>query len=1023
MKEMTTNNHVNSIRQASNKSNNSMNPNMQPANASGYCMEPDMQTADESSMNFRPEALPAYELVERRTLTDLASEGIYLKHKKTGARIALIMNQDDNKVFSIGFRTPPQDSTGVAHILEHSVLCGSRDFPVKDPFIELVKGSLNTFLNAMTYPDKTVYPVASCNDKDFQNLMHVYLDAVFYPKVYETPEIFRQEGWHYELPDEDGELTINGVVYSEMKGVFSSPDDVLARHIMNSLYPETPYGYESGGDPDSIPSLTYEQFLDFHRKFYHPSNSYIYLYGDMDMTEKLQFLDEKYLSAFDALEADSHIEVQPPFTAPRRLQVPYPIADHDKEEESAYLSWNVSIGDSLDCERNIAMQILEYALGSAPGAPLKKALTEAGIGKEIDSVFDNGLQQPYFSVVSKGSDLSREEEFLTIIERELRKAAEDGIDRKALLAGINYYEFRYREADYGRYPKGLMYGLQMLDSWLYDDTKAFVYLEQNEIFAALRQKADTAYFEDIIKTSLLANPHLTVIALVPKKGLTAEREQALKEELAVKKADMDNAALSEIFETQKELDSFREREDLPEDIAKIPLLRREDLKKEANLPIYEVSTLANSTLLVHDLFTNGIGYLRFIFSLDQIPSEYFPYIGILEGCLGLLNTAHYSYGDLFNEINMHTGGIQPVTNVFPVENKADTVKLTLEFKVKALYSELNKAIQLLEEVMLTSDYGDSKRLYEILAERKSSIQAHMTTAGDAVAAGQAMSYGSLTAAYTAQLSGLPHYRFLAELESNYDARKEELSQKLVETAEMIFRPENLMIDFTGAREEIVNREDQIKIFRSKLYDNPVKKEHYVPELTVLNEGLTTPGQIQYVCRAGNFVNKGLPYRGELRALKVMLSYEYLWSNIRVKGGAYGCRCSFSRNGDSSFTTYRDPQLRKSVQVFEEAADAVAGFQTDERVMTQYIIGAVSGLDQPLPPSSKGLYGYTAYMSEVDNAALQRERDELLAAEPENIRELAGYIRAFMDDHYFCVVGNAQRIQEEQELFHSIKPLV
>jgi Zn-dependent M16 (insulinase) family peptidase len=969
------------------------------------------------------EALSAYEILDKQSLEDIASQGCLLRHKKTGARVALISNDDDNKVFSIGFRTPAHDSTGVAHILEHSVLCGSKDFPVKDPFIELVKGSLNTFINAMTFPDKTVYPVASCNDKDFQNLMHVYLDAVFYPKIYETPEIFRQEGWHYELEHEDGELTLNGVVYSEMKGVFSSPDDILFRQIYNSLFPDTSYSYESGGDPDSITSLTYEQFLEFHRKYYHPSNSYIYLYGDMDMAEKLTFIDEAYLSAFDALEVDSKIDVQKPFEKPSRRQIKYPIGDQDKENESAYLSWNVVVGECDDVERVLAMQILEYALASAPGATLKKALTEAGIGKEILSTTEGEIQQQFFALVAKQTDLNKEEEFLNIIHRELLKAAQEGVDKKALLAGINYFEFRYREADYGNFPKGLMYGLKVLESWLYDDTKPFLHLHQNAVFASLRQKVETDYFEKLIETSLLHNTHCAIIALEPQKGLTAQREQALKDELAVKKAALSNEEIQKIFEDRKALDAFREREDSPEDIAKIPLLKREDLKKEANLPIFEESKLGDTKLLLHELETNGIGYLRLIFSLDQIPEEYFPYVGVLCTCLGLLNTAKYTYGELSNEIDIHTGGIHSITNVFEVEGKENSFKLTFEMKGKALYGELNQAIALMEEILLTSDFTDTKRLYEILAESKSMRQERMTTAGHVTAASQALSYGSLMAAYNAQLSGMSLYRLIAQWESHFEENKGMIAAKLAETAQMIFRPENLMIDFTGAKEEIFDRETVIQTLKDKLYQMPVAKEHYVPELKVLNQGLTTTGQVQYVCRAGNFKKKGLPYRGELRALKVMLNYGYLWSNIRVKGGAYGCGSSFSRNGDSYFTTYRDPQLQKTVQVFEEAAQAVAAFTADERVMTQYIIGAVSDMDTPLTPSAKGSFAYSVYMSELDNATRQRERDELLAATPEKMRELAAYITAFMEDDLFCVVGNEQRIKAEQELFKTIEPLV
>ena len=433
--------------------------------------------------------LSAYELVRKQDVSDLQSVGYLFRHKKTGARVLLLENDDENKVFTIGFRTPPEDSTGLPHILEHSVLCGSKKFPAKDPFVELVKGSLNTFLNAMTYPDKTLYPIASCNDKDFQNLMHVYMDAVFYPNIYERDEIFRQEGWSYKLDEKESDLEYNGVVYNEMKGAFSSPEGVLDRVILNTLFPDTSYRNESGGDPDVIPELTYEQFLNFHKKYYHPSNSYIYLYGDMDMEEKLNWLDQEYLSKFDYLAIDSEIRFQKPFEQMKEVEMAYSITSSESEEDNTYLSYNKVIGTSLDEKLYLAFQILDYALLSAPGAPLKKALVDAGIGKDIMGSYDNGIYQPIFSIIAKNANLEQKEAFIQVVEDTLKEIVKNGMDQKALEAGINYHEFRYREADFGNFPKGLMYGLQMFDSWLYDDEKPFIHVEELKTFAFLKDRS------------------------------------------------------------------------------------------------------------------------------------------------------------------------------------------------------------------------------------------------------------------------------------------------------------------------------------------------------------------------------------------------------------------------------------------------------------------------------------------------------------------------------------------------------
>lgn len=968
------------------------------------------------------EELTSYEILEKREIADINSTSYLMRHKKTGARVALLSNDDENKVFYIGFRTPPKDSTGVAHILEHSVLCGSKEFPIKDPFVELVKGSLNTFLNAMTYPDKTLYPVASCNDKDFQNLVHVYLDAVFYPNIYKNESIFRQEGWHYELESPEDELTINGVVYNEMKGAFSSPDDVLERELMSSLYPDTTYGCESGGDPEVIPELTYEQFLAFHGKYYHPSNSYIYLYGNMDMAWQLDFIDKHYLSKFERIEVDSRIEEQPAFTGVNRVVKEYPINEGESEEENTYLSLNMSVADSLNRELYVAFQILDYALCSAPGAPLKQALVDRGIGKDVYSIYENGIRQPYFSVVAKDTSLVREEEFLTTIEEVLQNIVKNGFDEKALLAGINYYEFKYREADFGSYPKGLMYGLQMLDSWLYDESKPFIHIEANNTFAALRKKVKDGYFENLVKAYLLQNTHRSIVILKPKAGLLEEQERLLKEELARRKAGMTEEEIALVMEKYRELTAFQDKEDSREDLAKLPMLKREDMKKEAAGFVNEELSIGDTRLLYHELFTNGIGYLRLIFDVNQIPAEYFPYVGVLKSCLGLLNTENYQYGDLFNEMNLITGGMAAVNNAYGNINDLQKCRVTLELKTKVLYDNIEKAVALLQEIILTSDFTDTKRLYEILAEGKSRMQAQMMSGGHSVAAGRAMSYGSVTGALSEELSGVPFYRLIARLEEHFDEEKEALAGKLQELAKMIFRKENLMVDFVGDKKVVERLHAPVEELKKKLYTCDVKKEHYVPVVSKKNEGFMTSGQVQYVCRAGNFCKKGLPYTGALKVLKVLMGYEYLWMNVRVKGGAYGCMCSFGKTGESYFVSYRDPNLGKTLEVYEKAAQAISEFGADERTMTQYIIGAISDLDIPMNPAAKGLQSLSAYMTGLTDELQQRERDEVLSATPEDIRALSKYIQAFMEEDFLCVVGNSGKIKEEEKKFMKIENL-
>jgi len=967
-------------------------------------------------------ACTAYEIIRQGTIGELNSQSCLLRHKKTGARVALLSNEDENKVFYIGFRTPPADSTGVAHILEHSVLCGSAHFPVKDPFIELAQGSLNTFLNAMTYPDKTVYPVASCNDKDFQNLMHVYLDAVFYPNIYKEEKIFRQEGWHYQLTDVEDELKINGVVYNEMKGAFSSPDDVLDREVFNSLFPDTPYGVESGGDPAHIPDLTYEAFLDFHRKYYHPSNSYIYLYGDMDMAEKLNWMDEAYLSRFEALEIDSSIKEQPYFSAPVEVKREYPITDSEPLKENAYLSYNAVIGSVLDKELYIAFQILDYALCTAPGAPLKRALTEAGIGKEIYSVYENGILQPYFSIVSKNADISQKEAFVRIIRDTLSGLCRDGIDKKALKAAVNYYEFKYREADFGSYPKGLMYGLQALDSWLYDETAPFLHVEAADTFCKMRQQADTDYFEKLIEKYLLDNSHRSVVLVEPVRNLTARQEKEQQDELAARKASMDGKALKALVEESQALEAYQETPDSREALETIPLLERQDMKKKAEPYVNREEKCDNTVILHHDLFTNGISYVKLLFDAGQVPGELFPYLSIYKAVLGLMDTAHYSYGDFFNEINLHTGGISTALNTYTDARDCDRCRIMFEVRTKVLHHNVGKAFSLMREMIVGTVLDDEKRLREIISEARSRVQAGFMSAGHTLAALRALSYFSIPAAISEQFNGLSMYRLLEEIDDHFEEKKGEVIRNLKTLSSMLFRPENLLVDYTAPAGEDKGLADEVRGLVAALHTEPVKKERYVPRVRKKNEGLLTSAQIQYVCRAGNFVKKGFRYTGALRVLRVMMGYEYLWNQVRVKGGAYGCMCNLGKSGDSYFVSYRDPNLRETIKAYQGAVDFIRHFEADERTMTKFIIGAVSETDMPLTPSAKGSRSLGAYLSGVTYEETQREREEMLGAQPENIRALADYVEAFLAYDCLCVVGNEEKIRQQEALFDTLEHL-
>ena len=971
---------------------------------------------------MKVEELQAYELLEKRGIAELASTGFYLKHKKTGARVCLLSNEDSNKVFYIGFRTPAPDDTGVPHIMEHSVLCGSREFPVKDPFVELAKGSLNTFLNAMTYPDKTVYPVASCNDKDFQNLIHVYMDAVFYPNIYEKEEIFRQEGWHYEMESEDGELTLNGVVYNEMKGAFSSPEGVLEREVLASLYPDTTYANESGGDPEKIPELSWEAFLDFHRRYYHPSNSYIFLYGDCDMAEKLAWLDENYLSHFDRLEIDSEVRTQAPFTKMREIVKEYSVSEEESEEDNTYLSWNKSVGDTLDEKLYLGMQVLEYVLLTMPGAPLKQALLDAGIGHDIMSSYDNGVKQPIFSIIAKNANEAQKEAFVRTIETELARLVSEGLDEKALRAGINYFEFRYREADFGNYPAGLMYGLQAFDSWLYQDDSVFLHLEALDTFAFLKEQAAEGYFEGLITKYLLENPHGSLVIIRPKRGLTAEQDEALKKKLAAYKESLTAEERTGIVEFTRHLKEYQSEPSPQEELEKIPLLEREDIGKEA-LPFQnEELTAGEAKLVYHDLFTNGIGYVSLIFRAGGIPVELIPYLGLLKAVLGKVDTEHYTYGEFAKELNLHTGGIHCSVGSYDAVDGEDSFTPVFEVHSKALYEEQETAFSLLREMLMTSKTDDAKRLREIIAETKSRLQMAFQTSGHSMAALRAMSYFSGSAEFSDMTGGVDFYRFIEELDAQFEKKQPEIAEKLSELMDFLFRPENLVVSCTAERKSLEGLTEQVEKLNLTLHRDGKKAVAWSVKPEKKNEGLKTSAQIQYVCRAGNFRAAGLPYTGALKVLRTIMSYDYLWNNIRVKGGAYGCMNNYARTGNAYLVSYRDPNLEKTNEIFEKSVDYTESFDVSERDMTKYIIGTVSSMDTPLTPNAKGARSMSAWMTGLTPEDVQKERDEVLSCGCEEIRALAPYLKAVLEQDCICVIGNEKKLEEQKELFDRVESL-
>lgn len=967
--------------------------------------------------------LAEYEILDEHRVEDVQSDGFILRHKKSGARIAILSNNDDNKVFYIGFRTPPEDETGVPHIIEHTTLCGSKKFPVKDPFIELAKGSLNTFLNAMTYPDKTVYPVASCNDQDFKNLMDVYLDAVFNPNITKYEEIFKQEGWHYELTGKDDELKINGVVYNEMKGAYSSPDEVLSSQIYRSLFPDNTYSKDSGGNPEYIPKLTYEAYLDFYHKYYHPSNSYIYLYGDMDVVERLEWLDKEYLSLYDYKKVNSEINKQPAFDEIKNVEAQYSITMDDSQENKTYLSYNRVVGDSLDEMLYQAFDVLDYALVSSPGAPVKQALIDAGIGDDVYGSYDAGILQPVFSFVAKNANASQADEFESIIENTLKEVVKTGINKEALLAGINSSEFKFREADFGQFPKGLLFGLNCLDSWLFDDMKPFIHLECLGTFAKLRKAVDTDYFEKLIQEYLLDNTHGSSVTVKPKRGLGNEREEALAKELSDYKASLSDEEIKKLIEDTEHLKKYQEEPSSDEDLRKLPMLTRADMKKNA-MPFSNIEDeLLDVKVVRHDIESNGIDYISFLFDAGDFAQSELGYLGFFTNALGLVSTEKYSYTDLANATNIYTGGISTGTASHPDIKDRNNFVFKLEVKLKVLEKNLDKALELMEQMLLSSDFTDTKRLGELVAQIKARLQANLSSSGHLVAAMRSMSSFSRYALYQDELKGIAFYRSICHIEKELSESPKSVSDKLAAIAKKLFARNRMLISFTGNNEAYGNAKPSLEKVIAGFDKMSAIGNQAEVHFNTAKEAFIDASQIQYVAKTGDFICEGYEYTGALRLLRIILSYDYLWINVRVKGGAYGCMNTFLRSGESYFVSYRDPNLSDTLDVYDRIPEYIKSFSPDERDMTKYIIGTFSALDTPMNPEAKGSRSLSAYLAGITYEQIQKERNEILNAQPEDIRRLADLVEAVLKKDSICVIGNENMIKESAGLFENVEKLI
>ncbi|MDD4667037.1 MAG: insulinase family protein [Candidatus Cloacimonetes bacterium] len=962
-----------------------------------------------------------FELLERREIKEIKVVAHQYRHQKSGAELLHLECDDANKVFNIAFKTIPEDNTGCPHIIEHSVLNGSRNYPAKNTFMELVKGSLNTFINAMTSSDWTSYPVASTNDKDFFNLMKVYLDAVLFPKIHEDSRILDQEGWHYELFSEDQELKYRGVVYNEMKGAFSSVDSIVSRYCTHAQFPDTPYCYESGGDPEAIPELSNDKFLAFHNKYYHPSNSKIALYGNLDIDEALKIIDEMYLNQFDDPGVRHEFPLQKPFAKPKKINYEYPLGDDLDPQGQHYLAMNFSYGKVTDNHLVAKFQLLADLLMRSPASPLKTVIRNSGLCQDSQIHLNEDILQPTLSLVFKQVKEENLEALSKLVREELQRIVKEGFDKKLIEACINAKEFFLREAQMQRFPKGLFYVLGSLGLWNHGGDP-LSYMAFEGYLEDLRRGLSEPYFEDLVKDIFLRNKHMSEIHFIPVPGLIARQEDATNKKLAAYKASLSPAEIQELIKRSKELQDWQESMDSEEDLLKIPLLKLSDVNPVApeNPTIKEA--FKEFTLLKHPVNTNGIVYFRQYFDLAHATQDDLPWIMVYTQLLGLVNSENYSYGDLANEILTHTGGIQLSLDVMNSYQTPDDIIPKLILSGKAVHSKIDALMELSAEFALKARFDDPARIKGLIRELKARAEAMTIQGGVNIAIRRMFAPFSQSHNWQDRISGLAYYHFLVELESRLEVEIDDIMEELKWVQGHFMNVPKSIISIT-ANEELIP--DVISALPALLNDMP--KESYEPaeiswETRNQNEGISAPVKIQYVVKGGNFFRKGYPYSGKLRVLSGILSNEYLYRELRVKGGAYGGGSGFTLDGYQYFYSYRDPNMKESLAVYDGVPDFIRSFQCSNREMDKFILGDISNLDYPKTPESQGIQGDMDYLTGFTQADRQQIRDEVLDTKLEDLKQYADMIQAIMAKNHYAIFGNEAEIQKNADIFDLITPV-
>ena len=971
-------------------------------------------------MSFETDQIySGFKLIKKEFIRELNSQSLFFRHEGNGAEVLVLENDDDNKVFSVAFRTPPENDRGVAHILEHSVLCGSKKYPLKEPFIELIKGSLQTFLNAMTFSDKTMYPLASRNHKDFRNLMSVYLDAVYHPNI--TEETFMQEGWHHELESPDDEMIYKGVVLNEMKGVFSSPESIIDRQLSHSLFPKTAYGFESGGDPVAIPDLTYGEFKEFHRKYYHPSNSRIFLYGDGDTLENLKFLQEEYLKNFDRMEVDSALTIQRKFSKPKRKVIQYPVAKDESLDKKTFVLTGLKLGKATNYEHCLGFNILSYLLLGTAASPLRKALIDSGLGSEvIGGGFDDQRLETVFAVGLKGTEANHEEKILDLIFSTLRDLVENGIEEDMIESAVNTVDFRLREANFGGFAKGIVYNIQALGSWLYDADPT-THLKYDALMKKIKRKSKDRYFEKLIEKYLLNNNHQSTLIAVPKPGLAKKQDAKIKKKLKEIKTSLSADEVNQIVESTRTLQELQMTPDSPDALATLPRLKLDDVQKEGEEHPIEIKSECSPKILFHDLFTNKIAYVQVGFNTHTVPMELIQYLPLFGRMVLGMGTKKSDYMEISKRLGIHTGGIHSWHfSSSPVADRQQVISYQF-FNGKAVMEKLEIFFELLGELLGEVSFDNHKRMVEIIRSAKADMEDSIVPHGNQYVLSRLQSYQSRLGQFDEMTDGITYFKFLEQLLERAEKDPSEVAEKYRQLAGLLFTKENTLFNITLENKDYSRVQKQIdrlmEVIPNATSEEPVQ---WNLEPVPNNEAFLTASTVQYVGKGANLYDLGFKYKGQFGALRSLLSTGFLWEKVRMQGGAYGSSNSFDFfTGDYGLVSYRDPNLSETLDIYDQIADFIANLDFPDEELQKLIIGCMGKLDPPLTPDRRGSVSMIDHLTGRTHAMKQQFRQELLSTRLEDLKAYAGLFLKIKESGNVCVLGNEEKIKKSKPLFNEL----